>query len=154
MLTGGAAGVAPCVLIDFGAALPLEQSLREFSPLYGLDHAPMATLGYDLACLASTVALVQYDTPLAMLKECTGAALLAALRNQDSSAWHPAGAPRPPGSLAAEKCLQLSDSARLDSAGLDLGELRLAAEAVAGAATAAGLRVPPVATIWGSVGEA
>ena len=148
MLTGGAAGVAPCVLIDFGAALPLGQGLKEFSPHYGLEHEPAATLNYDLACLASTLALVQYDLPLAV-GDGSGAALLAALQEQDGAAWQPLGAPRPPGSLAAEVCLQLSYRARSSSAGLDLGELRLAAEAVADTAAAAGLRVPPVASIWG-----
>ena len=81
------------------------------------------------------------------------AALLAALQEQDGAAWHPAGEPRPPGSLAAELCLQLSYRARDSSAGLDLGELRVAAEAVADAASEAGLRVPSVATIWGRDGE-
>ena len=152
MLTGvGAAGVAPCVLIDFGAAKPTGQSLAEFSA-YGLEHAPVATLAYDLACLASTLALVQYDLPLA-LGSGTGAALLTALQEQDGAAWQPAEAPRPPGSLAAELCLLLSYRARDSSAGLDLRELRVAAEAVADAASEAGLRVPSVATIWGSGGE-
>jgi serine/threonine protein kinase len=152
MLTGGAAGVAPCVLIDFGAALPLGQGLREFSRPYGLQHEPAATLSYDLACLASTVALVQYDL-LLPVGDGTGGALLAALQALDGAAWHPAEAPRPPGSLAAETCLRLSYRARSSSAGLDLRELRQAAEAVADAASAAGLRVPPMATVWGSGGE-
>ena len=152
MLTGGAAGVAPCVLIDFGAALPLGQGLREFSHQYGLEHEPAATLSYDLACLASTLALVQYDL-LLPVGDGTGGALLAALQALDGAAWHPAEAPRPPGSLAAEACLRLSYLACSSSAGLDLRELRLAAEAVADAASAAGLRVPPVASVWGSGGE-
>ena len=153
MLTGWAlaGAVAPCVLIDFGAAQTIGQSLAEFSA-YGLEHAPVATLAYDLACLASTLALVQYDLPLAV-GSGTGAALLAALQEQDGAAWHPAGEPRPPGSLAAELCLQLSYRARDCSAGLDLRELRAAAEAVAHAASTAGLRVPPVAAVWGGGGE-
>ena len=54
--------------------------------------------------------------------------------------------PGPPGSLAAELCLLLSNRAR--DGGLAPGELRAAAEAVAEAASAAGLRVPPVVDLW------
>ena len=143
---GGCAGT-PCALIDFGAARPLGQDLSEFSE-YGLEHAPVASVAYDLACLASTLAVLQYDLPLSIGKG-QGAELLAALQAQDSAAWQPLGAPRPPGSLAAELCLQLSYRAReCGGSGLDLGELRVAAETVAGAARAAGLSVPPVAAVW------
>jgi hypothetical protein len=151
MLGGGKEG-GGCALIDFGAARPLGQGLTEFSEHYGLEHRPVASVAYDLACLASTLAVLQYDLPLA-LAQGRGSALLAALHAQDGAAWQPLGAPRPPGSLAAELCLQLSYRAR-DSAGagLDLGELRAAAEAVAGAAGAAGLAVPPVAAVWSREG--
>ena len=146
MLTGAEAG-APCALIDFGAARPQGQALTEFSA-YGLEHAPVATLAYDLACLATTLAVLQYDLPLGVGKG-TGAALLAALLAQDGAAWQPQGAPRPPGSLAAELCLQLSYRANESGgAGFDVEELRAAAEAVASAAVAAGLRVPAAAAVW------
>ena len=92
MLTGAEAG-APCALIDFGAARPQGQALTEFSA-YGLEHAPVATLAYDLACLATTLAVLQYDLPLGVGKG-TGAALLAALLAQDGAAWQPAGGSPP-----------------------------------------------------------
>ena len=72
-----------------------------------------------MACLASSLALVQYDLLLAV-GDGTGAALLAALREQDVAVWHPAEVPRPPGSLAAEMCLQLSYRARSSGTSLDL----------------------------------
>jgi hypothetical protein len=145
MLSHGGAGEAtPLVLIDFGAAQPVGEGLAE-SSAFGLEHAPIAGAAYDLACLATTVAVLQHPLPLA-LGAGSGAALLAALRAQDGAAAPP-GAPRPPGSLAAELCLGLSYRAR-DSGGLGPGELRAAAEAVAEAAAAAGLRVPPVAELW------
>jgi len=144
---GDGAAAAPLVLIDFGAAQPVGEGLAE-SSAFGLEHAPIAGAAYDLACLASTVAVLQYPLPLAV-GAGSGAALLAALRAQDGAA--PAGAPRPPGALAAELCLALSYRAR-DSGGLGPGELRAAAEAVAAAAGAAGLRVPPVAALWAREG--
>ena len=48
----------------------------------------------------------------------------------------------------SQLCLQLSCRAR-DGAGPNQGGLRAAAEAVADAARAAGLRVPLVAAVWG-----
>ena len=142
---GSAAGPSPCVLIDFGAAQPVGTPLAEHSH-FGLHFPPTASLAYDLACLASTVALMQYDLPMEVGRG-TGAELLAALHGMDAAAQAGEGASeagRPPGSLAAEACLRLAQLAaqgHVQEAGL-----RQAAEDVAAASSQ--LALPSVDALW------
>ena len=143
-----------CVLIDFGAAQPVGQPLVEFSHSFGLEFPPTAGLAYDLACLASTLAVLQYELPLDVGKGSSGA-LLEALGAMDAAAaaaaateageaaCQPRG--RPPGSLAAELCARLARKASAEG-GVGEAELREAAEAVAGAGSWLGL--PSLEVLW------
>jgi len=150
MLCAGGGEGAPCVLIDFGAAQPVGCPLVEFSH-FGMEFPPTAGLAYDLACLASTLAVLQYDLPLDAGKGSSGA-LLEALRAMDAEGGA-AEAPsqpsqgRPPGSLAAELCALLARRAAGGAeGGVGEAELRGAAEAVAGAS--GGLGLPSLEALW------
>ena len=147
---GGGADCAACVLIDFGAAQPVGRPLAEFSH-FGLEFPPTAGLAYDLACLASTLAVLQYELPLDVGKGSSGA-LLEALGAMDAAAAAAEAGEaacqaqgRPPGSLAAELCALLARKASAEG-GVGEAELRGAAEAVAGAGSWLGL--PSLQALW------
>jgi hypothetical protein len=157
--SGSGSRGAPCVLIDFGAAQPVGQALAEFSH-FGLEFEAAAGLAYDLACLASTLAVVQYDLPLDVGRGSSGAllAVLGAMDAAASAAAAAATAPateaagaarqpqgRPPGSLAAELCALLARRACAEG-GVGEAELRGAAEAVAEAGSWLGL--PSLEALW------
>lgn len=147
----------PCVLIDFGSSKPLGEPLVEFTPQYGLDIPPEASVAYDLACLASTIALMQYDGLPFKVGAASGEELLAALRVQEGGEGG-YSTPCPPASLAAKLCVELCVSSSSGSksigggggGGVDWGELRRVAEEVERYATELGLTVPAVATLWHS----
>lgn len=150
MLPSTAGG--PCVLIDFGSSRPLDQALTEFTPYYGLDIPPMASVAYDLACLATTIAALQYDLPL-KVGGGSGEELLVALQALDGKA----GEPRPPASFAAQLCLELCGRGRegggRGGARSDVGweEVRSVAEQVVSYATTVGIAVPALDQLWHSV---
>jgi len=128
MLVGGDAEA--CVLIDFGTARPRGEAFSEGSA-FSLAEERTACAGFDLVCLGATLAAVQHEVLIAE-RGMTRASLLADVRRLGAVAAA-AGAPRPPASLAAERCLELG--ARADVSGEEVAALE--AEIAAAAAAAA-----------------
>lgn len=130
MLSGSATG---CVVIDFGTARKLGGIFSESSN-FSLNEQRLSSVGYDLVCLGSTLAMIQHELfpePGVTTRE----SLLAKL---SSGAYA-----ETPASIAAVACLELG--ARTD---INCEELLALASRVVDAAKLKGLAVPALEDVW------
>lgn len=157
LLSSAPGGV--CVLCDLGTAARCGEEMWESSH-FNLNEPRTASLTYDLVCLGSTLATLQYDlvlgggsaTRASLLAEVEGM-IAAGVAGVEGEAGSPPPPPPPPAALAALWCLRAGGRKGGEEGGpVQPWEVKAFVGELAGVAAEQGFTSPSLEDVWPGYG--